>query len=101
MRTLNDVMRAARHPKGTEWHGVARVDESAVELGRESAGAVQLKLREIERGTFSAPASEPKPRRPGIPDVSYRLISSHIVSYRLMSLSQSELSEGFRRGKQG
>ncbi|CAJ1451993.1 unnamed protein product, partial [Effrenium voratum] len=56
MRTLNDVMRAARHPKG----------------------AVQLKLREIERGTFSAPASEPKPRRPGIPDVSYRLISSHV-----------------------
>ncbi|OLP90102.1 hypothetical protein AK812_SmicGene28391 [Symbiodinium microadriaticum] len=32
MRTLNDVMRAAKHPKG----------------------AVQLKLREIERGTFSA-----------------------------------------------
>ncbi|CAE7238719.1 unnamed protein product [Symbiodinium sp. CCMP2592] len=37
MRTLNDVMRAAKHPKG----------------------AVQLKLREIERGTFSARSYSP------------------------------------------
>lgn len=37
MRTLNDVMRAAKHPRG----------------------AVQLKLREIERGSFSARSYSP------------------------------------------